>query len=63
MENSLAFAFDPVSTTFAVGAAASSALIMLAEHTGLTTLRCRMGIVECCCSPHVRFNATGDLID
>ena len=49
---------DPFSTVAVVGTAASSALLMLGEYVGLTALRCKFGLVECCSRAFVQPNIT-----
>uniref|UniRef100_H2Y5F7 Torsin-1A C-terminal domain-containing protein n=1 Tax=Ciona savignyi TaxID=51511 RepID=H2Y5F7_CIOSA len=50
---------DPISTGFFVTTAASSTFFMLAEITGLTSLRCKINFMECCNKHHIKPNFTG----
>lgn len=55
-----ALAFEIFSTTVAVGTAATTALAMLFEITGLTSIRCGWPhLVECCREPTIKFNEKG----
>nr|CAB3255278.1 torsin-1A-like [Phallusia mammillata] len=54
--------FELISITTVVATAATSAVVMLAEKTGLTSFRCGW-LIECCASPTVHLNESGLFTD
>uniref|UniRef100_H2XLI1 Torsin-1A C-terminal domain-containing protein n=1 Tax=Ciona intestinalis TaxID=7719 RepID=H2XLI1_CIOIN len=54
------FAFlDPISMGVVVGTAATSALVMVAELSGLSSFRCKTNLMECCDKHNIKPNMTG----